>query len=376
MKDKSISLKKEFDVKPHIDRLYRNRFFIAITTLVFVVLGIVYYFLSERNYLSKAVVLPDTGAARPSGLGGLGGLASIAGFSLNSNTGYMAIPPELYPQIVNGTIFLRRLAETMVEVEGVPEPMPYSKYFLNYYKPPVIAKVKRYTIGLPGVLIDLISEGDNVESEFTTVGMDTEGHDFDRLSREDKAVMANLRYSIKLEVNKQYGYVEVSAKMPEAKLAAQMANQVLILLQEIVHEYKTKKASAELDFLQERYDVKRKEYDSLQNLLAKFRDQNVALSTATGRTELDRLENEFALQAAVLQELAKNLETQELEVSKQSPSFAVIQPVVVPLDPEKESKVLILFASVFLGLLVSIGFIYLKLEFKQFKSFIKNNINS
>lgn len=374
MKDKSINLNKDFDLKPHIQRIHANRIFIIITTLIFIVLGVVYYFIAERNYQVRVVVLPYTNTSGPS-VGGLSGLASIAGLNLNNNTGTSVMSANLYPQIVSSTVFLQRLSETEVELENIPDPVTYSEYILNHYKPPAINKLRKYTIGLPQVIIDGISGSDEIE---ITVASEPIVGDLDiqKLSKKEKSVIASLARSIKLEVNNQFGTVEISTKMPEAKLAAQMADQMLALLQELVHEYKTKKASEELDFLQSRYVSKRSEYDSVQNALAEFRDQNIVISTATGRTKLDWLENEFALQAAVLQELAKNLETQKLELSKQSPSFAVIQPAVLPLDPVKESKVLIFFISMLFGLFISIGVIYLKVEYLNFKSFLKKSLDA
>ena len=377
MNDINMNLKKEFDIKPHIQRLHQNRIFIMLTILLCIVIGIVYYFLAERNYQVRAVVLPTTNTTGSS-LGGLGGLASIAGVNLSSNAKASTISVDLYPQIVNSTEFLRRLAEAKVNVQATSEPITYSEFLLNYHKPPALNLLKKYTIGLPSLIFNALSGGDDksTKSSYPQVQtLSTEPH-LKKLTKEEMAVISKLANSIKLEINQKFGSVEISVEMQEAELSAQMAREMLELLQTRVHEFKTQKALEELSFLQERYSFKRKEYDSIQSELAKYRDENLVISTAQGRTKLEWLENEFSLHASVLQELAKNLETQELELSKQSPSFAVIQPVIVPLNPVKESKVLIFFISIVIGVCVSVGYIYLKEEYLYFKGLLKNNLKS
>jgi len=297
---------------------------------------------------------------------------------LSSNAKASTISVDLYPQIVNSTEFLRRLAEAKVNVQATSEPITYSEFLLNYHKPPALNLLKKYTIGLPSLIFNALSGGDDksTKSSYPQVQtLSTEPH-LKKLTKEEMAVISKLANSIKLEINQKFGSVEISVEMQEAELSAQMAREMLELLQTRVHEFKTQKALEELSFLQERYSFKRKEYDSIQSELAKYRDENLVISTAQGRTKLEWLENEFSLHASVLQELAKNLETQELELSKQSPSFAVIQPVIVPLNPVKESKVLIFFISIVIGVCVSVGYIYLKEEYLYFKGLLKNNLKS
>ena len=72
----------------------------------------------------------------------------------------------------------------------------------------------------------------------------------------------------------------------------------------------------------------------------------------TALTELERLESEYQLAFSVYSELAKQVETQKIQVKENTPVFAVLQDAVVPLEKSNTSKIMILFIWSFLGLIL------------------------
>lgn len=77
--------------------------------------------------------------------------------------------------------------------------------------------------------------------------------------------------------------------MPEALAAAQLGQRAQELLQEYIIEFRIKKAKANLDFIQQRFDETAQRFKTTQQLLASFRDRNKNVSLATAKTEEERL---------------------------------------------------------------------------------------
>jgi len=101
--------------------------------------------------------------------------------------------------------------------------------------------------------------------------------------------------------------------------------------------------------------------------LARFQDQNTGINTALGRTKLLQLQSEYDLTFTVYSGLAKQLETQRLQVKKDTPIFTVLQPVSIPLERSAPKRALILSVYSFLGFVLSLGYVLGKKYFIHFK---------
>ena len=146
--------------------------------------------------------------------------------------------------------------------------------------------------------------------------------------------------------------------MPEPLQAAQVVLNAQNILQRKVINHKLKKIEEDLVFIEERYNEKKKEFEQAQENLAKYRDANKNVNTATALTELERLESEFELAFSVYSELAKQVETQKIQVKENTPVFAVLQNAVVPLEKSNTSKIMTLVIWSFLGLFLGIALIF------------------
>ena len=95
----------------------------------------------------------------------------------------------------------------------------------------------------------------------------------------------------------------------------------------------------------------------LVNKLAEFKDSNKNISTAVFLSELQKLESEYQLQQNILINLASEYNNNKLKLNKNTPIFSVIDEVSVPNERSKPKRGFIILAFVFLGLLLTIGFI-------------------
>lgn len=343
----------EIDLIQLAKTLWTGRRTVIKTTLIFMVLGLFIALFSAKEYTASTTMVPQS-AESGSKLGGsLGGLAAMAGINLGSMGGGSTIPPTLYPKIIASVPFQKEMMKTPLTIEGQREKVTFQTYYLEIAKPGLLGYIKKYTIGLPGVIVGAI------KGQAITDNQKQSTNDFLlTISQDEKSLMNLLASQLSLEVNDKDGYVTISANMPEARSAAEMVQRAQILLQEAITDFKIKKAKDQMVFVEERYAEKEAAFTVAQNKLARFRDQNKNVSSAMAQTQIERLQSEFSMASSVYTELAKQLETQKIQVKEDTPVFTIIEPVVVPFERSKPKRAMILIVWTFLGGIVGVGMVF------------------
>jgi uncharacterized protein involved in exopolysaccharide biosynthesis len=164
-----------------------------------------------------------------------------------------------------------------------------------------------------------------------------------------------LKGCVGITLDDKKGYVTITANMPEALAAAQMAQATVTLLQKYITEFKIEKVQSNLDFVQERYDEAKHNFEDIQARRAKFRDANMNTSRYSARTELEKLDAEYTLAMNLYGELASQLEQAKISVKETIPVLTIINPVTVPFKKSKPQRAMILFAFTFLGVAAGAG---------------------
>jgi hypothetical protein len=308
-------------------------------------------FSQKKQYTASTAFVP---LAQGSSVGGsLGGLASLAGINLDGGASSEEISPELYPQIVNSIPFQLELLNTPLTIEGQEQQITYKDYYENVYSPGLLSNIKKYTLGLPRVLLSLLkSDVEELESH-----SDPQENQIITISQKENGLIKSLEKQVGLEVNDKEGFISISVTLPEAKASAQLALKAQQLLQDYALQFKTQKSIAELDYIKDRYAEKQSEFNKIKIALARFQDQNNGINTALGRTKLLQLQSDYDLVFSVYSELAKQLETQQLQVKKDTPLFTVLKPVTIPNEKSAPKRLSILVVWIFLGLVISIGYV-------------------
>ena len=348
----------EIDVIQLAKTLWNDRKTIIKITVIFMVLGLFAALFSAPKYTATTVIRPVLSSSKSKLSGSLGGLAAMAGINLGgSGSSSAELPPSLYPQILESFSFRKQLLQTPLQIQGLDTLISYQDYFSTHKKRSFVQNVKRYTLGLPGLLISSLRN--NAPKKETSI----EG--IAVLSKEEAALFEQLKSQISLEINEKEGYISLSATLPEALAATQLLLNAQAVLQEAVIAFKIKKATADLGFIKERYVEKKVDFEKAQDNLARYRDANRNVTTALAQTESERLESEYQLAFAVYSELAKQVETQKIQVKEDTPVFAVLQEAIVPLEKSGTSKRMILIIWTFLGGIVGIGFVYSKGVYRE-----------
>ncbi|HHV84658.1 MAG TPA: lipopolysaccharide biosynthesis protein [Petrimonas sp.] len=346
----------EIDLTDVFRQLWVKRRFILKVTGIFLLLGIFIAFFSPVKYTTNCTVVSQTGKSGSNS--NLGGLAALMGVNIGAIGIGETLSPSVYPQIVKSVPFTREIMQTpiMIERSEGKEIRLYDYYTNKQYQPfNLIGNIKKYTIGLPGVLIGSTRGNDKQVQVLSsdTVSLPT-------LSKEEERVYQIIQSSMQLTLNPKEGYITISYSFPEAEAAARITDQVRKTLEKYVTRFKSEKAEDNLAFVAQSFKDAQTDFLDKQNKLASFQDTNRGLTTASARATEQRLRSEYDVAFTVYNELAKQLEQAKLAVKETKPVLTVIEPVVVPVQKSAPRRSLILIGFLFLGLIVATGWVLVK----------------
>lgn len=343
---------KEVELFDLVKSLWIGRKTILKCTILFMFIGLFLAIFSQREYISSTTIMPSN---QNEGVGGdIGGLAAMAGINLGGMGNQSNIPPSLYPKIISSINFQKELLLTPLFFDGQKSSITYKDYYTNYHSLGLLGNFKKYTIGLPGLIVKKIKGKTkpsilfNKEKEFN----------LQMITEEESILIKRLTKQLSLNVNKKGGYVDLSFNMPEAIPSAQMAQQAQKLLQHYIINFKTQKSSEQLKFIKERYIEKEKEFKKIQEQYARFQDENQSVNSALSKMNLMRLQSDYDVAYTVYSELAKQMETQQFKVKENTPVFTILKPVTVPVEKSKPNRPLILIILTLLGSLAGIGVVF------------------
>lgn len=350
---------KQNDLVIYFSHLWAKRKTILLYAVVFFVLGISYALMSSNPYQSKSVVIPQVASGRNSG-GGLSNLASLAGINLNMNSSGGDFPPNLYPHVLGNVHFKLAMLKAPLKVKSLNRIITYEEYYNEFYKPSPASYLRQYTIGLPGLIMGALRKLGKPVSPVNDAYSEVSGDRLITLTQEQERHFRRLSSQISIIPNVEQGFVTIYTTMPEAELAAQMNNYVMAELEKILVEYKVKNAKSKLDFIVERYNERKAEFEAKQVERADFMDNNQNLITRGAQIQLEKIQREYDLAFEVYSNLAQELEQAKIQVSQDTPVLSVIQPVIVPTQPYGVSKKMTVIIFTLLGLCIYPIFFYVK----------------
>jgi uncharacterized protein involved in exopolysaccharide biosynthesis len=344
-----------------LKQIYQGRKLIVLSALVAAVLGVVIALATPNTYTSGATFIPQTGGdSKPSS--SLSGLASLAGINLGGMGGGSDIPPTLYPQIISSVPYKLDLLGESIEMEG--QTAVLSDYLGDDSDASVLRIIKKYTIGLPSTLLSAL------RGSATEGALQAQGKMY-QISEDDRKLFEALNTKLVLSLNEKEGFVTLEFSDENKYIAAQVAERAKELLQERIIEFKNQSARELLDFTTKQYQENKASYETLQDSIAIFKDQNLNISSSLYQNRLDRLERELNIASSVVEQLASQVEQAKLQVNKDTPVFTIIEPVTVPFERSAPKRSLIVVIWTFLGVVLSTGYILVKDPAKEIFASIK-----
>lgn len=353
-------------------RFWEKRLFILKVLGVFFVLGLVVALASPKKYSASVIISPQVADAK--GSSGLAAAASMFGISMGGGVNSDPITPKMYPLLMNNADLQKELIYTKFKFADQDTLVTFMDYFISekYNKPTVMSYVKKYTIGLPGVIIGAIKgeekSNNTVVNTFTESGVHT-------FTKDESDAVKVFKGMVSVNVNDKDQYITISSMTGEPQFAADLTERTKDLMQKYVTAAKIEKAKANYDFVKARFDEAEKQYQQIQMEYAKFMDANMNITSAVAMTKRTVLEREYQFVSNLYNEVSRLLLQSEIKVKEDTPTFSVVQPVVVPLEKSKPSRILIMIAFIFIGGVVGCGAV-LGMDFLKKKEidnkFVKN----
>lgn len=334
----------EIDLLTLIKTLWFGRKIIFKSMLICGVIGFLIAISSPKEYVAITIMVPSVSGE----VSNLGGLAALAGIDLNSAPSG-DLSPNIYPQILSSFPYQLELMKTPLNFRGLSEPVTLFDYYTKIQKPNLLLK---YTIGLPGAILNSI-KGEKLEKVITG----GEKKPFE-LTGQQQGVCEILSGLISLDVNAKEGTLTLSAKMSEALAAAQLGQRAQELLQQYITEFKIKKAKLYLDFIQDRYNETKAEFEKAQVSLALVTDRNKNFTSGLPHIEIERIQTRYTVTFNVFLDLAKQIEQAKIQVKQDTPVFTIIEPISVPTSNSKPNRPLIMLISLFLGGVLGAGIVF------------------
>lgn len=350
---------EEIDLIALAKNVWLGRKTVIYSVLIAAVMGVFIALFSAKQYTVSTVMVPQIGAE---GGSQLKDLASLAGFDLGGSKSSSELSPIIYPKILGSIPFKLELMNTPLHFEELDTPVTLYDYMTIYSKPSVIGTVKKYTLGLPGLIIGAIrgpQEDLSIPDNITNRPL--------ALTKEQDKVKKALDGLVSLNVNSKEGYLTLTVSLSEPLAAAELAQKAQELLQREIIKFKIEKSQADLNFIQERYDETKKEAERYQEMVAANTDRSKSMVSARPQVEIDRIRSKYNIANSVYMELSKQLEQAKLQVKKDTPVFTVIEPVTIPIERSKPKRAQILVIWMFLGGVVGVGIVLGKQWLEPFK---------
>jgi len=331
-----------------IKSIYEERKLLTKAVIASIALGIIVALFSSNQYTSNSTFIPQlSNESKPSS--SLSGLASLAGINLDQSSG-SEISPLLYPQILNSNPYRLDLLSSKILYNS--ESISIRDFILLQNNINFFELIKKYTIGLPGLIMNIFKSDNTTNEEFDL--------NIYKISEEDNKLFESLDNLLSISINEKEGLITLSSTHENKSITAQIVRNAEEILQQKIIELRVKSSQELLNFSENQFKNKTNELNNLLDRIAIFRDQNLNINSSLYQNKLDRLLSEAQIIQSVVQQLASQVEQAKLQVSKDTPVFTVIKPVSIPFEKSAPRRSLIVIIFGFLGLIGSIGFILLK----------------
>ncbi|MCQ2058936.1 MAG: Wzz/FepE/Etk N-terminal domain-containing protein [Bacteroidaceae bacterium] len=333
-----------------VKRLWSKLAFIARITIIFMFVGLFVALFSAEEYTASTTFVPQTSSQSRSS--SVSNLAALAGINLNNMSGGQTLSPLIYPQFLQNVNFQLELINTPLKFEDFSQPISLLDYYTNPQyscKANVVAVVKKYTIGLPFLILKALRP----KTEFPEISQQDNSNSLVVLSTEEYECIKHVfENCVSVNLNEKQGYITLTANMPERLAAAQLTQAAYDLMQKYIVSFKLNKAKEQLNYINNALDSARADFENKQLAYAKFRDANRLTTSAEASIEMERLSSEYNLANATYTQLSQQQVQANLQLQEDTPILSQVKPVQVPYRRSKPQRSKMLVTYTFLGLVI------------------------
>lgn len=342
--------------------LLKYKFLIAITALLFAVLGALYSLTINNEYEATVKMVPESadsksGGGMAGGLGGLSSLAGLAGINIGGATGVDAIQPAMYPNIVSSIPFLQELVNAKIYNPKIKKWQILRDYLKEHQSN---APIKLYD---SEKLEEERAQKELSDSDLKDLNVPTtpgQKIDFINIDIKEAQILKKLTSYIKVEVDKKTMFLSITCTLQNPVIAANLTSIVQSQLTKYIVNYRTEKVRKEMEFLISRQSEAKKRYDQALFTYSNYKDQNRNRFLNVAKTQEKKLQYEVDLAFNLYSSLTSQLSEAQIKVQKETPIFKVLEPAQVPLSRSSPKRSLITIGAMFIGIFVSLLIVFFK----------------
>ncbi|MFY0626287.1 MAG: hypothetical protein JXR07_08335 [Reichenbachiella sp.] len=340
-------MNEEITLNELIEELVSKKFTILYFVSAFFLIGLVLALTTPAEFKVQTSVIQAS--KESSNLGNLSGLAGAAGINLGGITEEVLVSDQIYPSIVNSTVFLRDVLYDSCFFRLLGKEQTVYNYYLNDHRYSLIDKL----LSTPGDVIGFIMSDDE----------DDEDDQFDRyisLSSEEIEFIEDLRERINVESDLSTGLLLVSVKLQDPVACAQITEKTLFYLKEYILKLNVQQSLEKRDYLDQRLTDVKNNYEEASAVLSIFMDRNRDVVSSKRKFEEQVLKSEYDLAFASYQNVVQQIEEVDFEIKGKTPFFSEIEPIKIPQKKSEPKTVLILVFFMFMGGFIGVSLVIVK----------------
>lgn len=341
--------------------LLKYKFVIAITALLFAILGALYSLTLNNEYEASVKMVPESADSKSGGaaggLGGLSSLAGLAGINIGGATGTDAIQPAMYPNIVESIPFLQELINAKIYNPKIKKWQVLKEYLKEHQSN---APIKLYDSEKLEEERAKKQLSDTDLKDLNIPSSPGQAIDFINIDLKESHILNKLKKYIKVEVDKKTMFITITCTLQNPVIAANLTSLVQNQLTKYIVNYRTEKVRKEMIFLTSRQSEARKRYDQALFTFSNYKDQNRNRFLNVAKTQEKKLQYEVDLAFNLYSSLTTQLSEAQIRVQKETPIFKVLEPARVPLSRTSPKRSLITIGAMFIGIFVSLLIVFFK----------------
>ena len=344
---------REFDFSSLLKTWNQHKFQFVINGFITIMCGLVIAFSIPKTYTSKVSMASES--QKDSKLSGMmGNLSSLAGINLGNSED--AISPNLYPDVVSTNKFLINLLQTPVKTHQKKAYPTYAAYLETESRTPWWTTAIKATI--KGIKSILSKSKD--EDPITNKKIDP-----NHLTIEQETMVKAMQGSIICSVDQETDVITIAVSDQDPEVAKQIVDVAQTNLQEFITEYRTNKARTDYHYYHGLVQQLQKKYTAIQHKYAAFADSHMDASLKSVTTVESDLENEMQNAFTAYTQMKQQASMAEAKIQERTPVFTIIDDAAVPNRPTSPKKIMLLMAFLFVGIVGTAAYYYLRLLFSK-----------
>ena len=322
-----------------LERVFKIKWKLLTIAVIAVVVSSVIILPVPRYYTCSVELAPELGLPNGSS-GSLASIASSMGFNLGSELAIDAISPELYPELMKSNNFVVTLIDSPVKSIDGKIDTTYYNYLLKHQKSSPWAK--------------MLWPLKMLFSKKSSDAKDNHKIDPFRLSKEEDDIFYAIKNRIKCSVDKKTNVITITIKDQDPLIAATMSERAMQQLQSFITEYRTGKASNDVEYYKKLTQKAKEVYEKSRRLYGSYADANTDVMLQSYKSKQDDLENDMQLKFNTYSTLNTQLQQAEAKLQERTPAFTVLKSASVPIKPAGPKRMIFVLGVTFISLLVAL----------------------